>query len=62
MFEVAFINAYYDYVFLYKLSHESASPKPSFIKVSISILGVGFVKLLELQIELLLHYLSQNSC
>jgi hypothetical protein len=43
MFEVTFINGDDDYFFLDELSHQPANPKPSFIIVSVSILGVGFV-------------------
>jgi hypothetical protein len=62
MFEVTFINGDDDYLFLYELSHQPANPKSSLIEVSVSILGIGFVELSELQIEPLFHDLSKNSC
>jgi hypothetical protein len=60
MFEVTFINAYDDYILYDELRHESADPKPLLIEVCVSVLSVGFVQLLELQIELGSHDLSQD--
>jgi hypothetical protein len=58
MLEVALIYADDNYILLDELPHESTDPKPPLIIVSVSILGVGFIQLLELQIELRSHDFS----
>jgi hypothetical protein len=58
MLEVAFINADDDCILSNELCHQSANPESSLVVLSVSVLGIGFVQLLELETELLLHDLS----
>ncbi len=61
MSEVALINTYDNCVFLKELCHQATDPDPLLIEGTLSVLGVGFVKLLVLKMELVPHYLPNGS-